>query len=1179
MESSEITKLALLLKQHGDKILNGNHQLALTATLLQYLNNAFCMVVEHDENSSFQVIHTTNSKLHYLHFLHDFVQKVEGLIISHGASTLKGNVDISKFRNLRYLELQRVPLHMVTGLPSIQHHLKCVIASQSLSRPSDLLGGEGEPLPANAWPQLCKLSLSQNTLNALDSSLKLATSLKEVDLSHNQLCDVPELGYLSNLTVLNLSYNRLQAVPKFHHLSSRTLKALAMAHNQLESLSGLEMLNSLQILHAGWNCLLDSSSLAPLSRLSSLHQLWLDGNPMSRHAHYRERTAKHLHPCVSSISQFKLNGTVLNEQEKRWVGAACLGLSASLLATNRDTGSQKVQQQPQQQGGSKSETRRGVKVREAVIADLEESTTAAIDISFSSESVPSLDLCTEHLETKRQIESLREKLGDNWLVGVPSALGLPESTQPVASSSYQCHEAQAWLDSQQRPPQINSNQSISSAVQQDSQSAAIENECVTNQSPMDNVVTIHSETFVEHSDTENTSFDTENASSEFESSTQSEPIVESQDDDEKDEEGSEPPFLVQRKLFDNVSRDYFFIIGPSMLLEREVGGKCKIVTQWTVDSLQSCEHPAFCQVILTFDTIRRDKQRREYTLDASEVQRLCSSLGSRLESRSLRDMNQVQFHCMKCSTKFSAEITETPARCPSCSSAVVVQDDPEWSTATQPPHQQQLIHSDSQSSIGASCIPTASMVLVAAEVHPCAATAAAATNNMFRTASKKSSAASLDQSMSDSGLGLTGGRSRFTEGADSDIEVLSNPSQSSIEILPIADDNHSREQSVAPASTLSEASQAKSPYGLTESSSSGSMTDSVCTAYESGNPNITTSQPSSSLSGVVGSFFQRFVALSSSPTGKDASQPMLYNFSDFARIDHRLKLYLCMHVLNHENELLTALLRCWVLPSSTANGIPFSGLLIISSQALYIMKIKGAEGENPERWLVNEGVWPLSQVLNICMRMWHHAVEVAIQFSNNKTQKYTLILGDRRHAAGFVSFIAGLMPATCQVQRLDSTGDYVDEPMQLIGSEQAVFFAIVSNFLPSDKTGSQQAYGPIALAVSNAEVALSKEDLRFVPEQNWSDFWAFRKPITSLMGMETSSSAPWMLRLHFTEETGESSQNLNMSQINEKRNSQGFVEEEWTLWFVSQQSRLGVIEALRCPWQKFFEVPLDVRLV
>jgi hypothetical protein len=102
MEGAELLHLANLLRQHGDKILNGSHQLSLTATLLQYMNNAFCMVVEHDTHSSFQVIHTTNTKLHDLHFLHDFIQKVEGLVISHGATTLKGNVDISKFRNLRY---------------------------------------------------------------------------------------------------------------------------------------------------------------------------------------------------------------------------------------------------------------------------------------------------------------------------------------------------------------------------------------------------------------------------------------------------------------------------------------------------------------------------------------------------------------------------------------------------------------------------------------------------------------------------------------------------------------------------------------------------------------------------------------------------------------------------------------------------------------------------------------------------------------------------------------------------------------------------------------------------------------------------------------------------------------------------------------------------------------------
>jgi DNA repair photolyase len=64
----------------------------------------------------------------------------------------------------------------------------------------------------------------------------------------------------------------------------------------------------------------------------------------------------------------------------------------------------------------------------------------------------------------------------------------------------------------------------------------------------------------------------------------------------------------------------------SLLVERDTDAKCQIVTQWPIDSLQSCEHPTLCQVTLTFDTVRRDKERRDYTLEASEVQVLLISL-------------------------------------------------------------------------------------------------------------------------------------------------------------------------------------------------------------------------------------------------------------------------------------------------------------------------------------------------------------------------------------------------------------------------------------------------------------------------------------------------------------------------------------------------------------------------
>lgn len=58
----------------------------------------------------------------------------------------------------------------------------------------------------------------------------------------------------------------------------------------------------------------------------------------------------------------------------------------------------------------------------------------------------------EHLETKRQIECLRQKLGDSWLGAVPDVLGIPGPTSDVGNE--QRHEAQAWLDSQQCPSPV-----------------------------------------------------------------------------------------------------------------------------------------------------------------------------------------------------------------------------------------------------------------------------------------------------------------------------------------------------------------------------------------------------------------------------------------------------------------------------------------------------------------------------------------------------------------------------------------------------------------------------------------------------------------------------------------------------------------------------------------------------
>jgi len=62
-------------------------------------------------------------------FLHDFVQKTIGLKIVHNPNDMKVTVDITKFRHLKYLELQKVSVDTVKGIQGVRGQLECVICA------------------------------------------------------------------------------------------------------------------------------------------------------------------------------------------------------------------------------------------------------------------------------------------------------------------------------------------------------------------------------------------------------------------------------------------------------------------------------------------------------------------------------------------------------------------------------------------------------------------------------------------------------------------------------------------------------------------------------------------------------------------------------------------------------------------------------------------------------------------------------------------------------------------------------------------------------------------------------------------------------------------------------------------------------------------------------------------
>lgn len=145
---------------------------------------------------------------------------------------------------------------------------------------------------------------------------------------------------------------------------------------------------------------------------------------------------------------------------------------------------------------------------------------------------------------------------------------------------------------------------------------------------------------------------------------------------------------------------------------------------------------------------------------------------------------------------------------------------------------------------------------------------------------------------------------------------------------------------------------------LTESSSSGSVTDSICTAYEQNqeapengdnNNHKKTNKPltsSKSEVSVIGSMFNQLLQFGSKSTTKaepsvpDASfEPFRYSYDDFSSVDHRLKLYLYQNVFDDEAGLKW-LVRGRIYDESSTepalNG--FEGLFVISTTKFYVLK-------------------------------------------------------------------------------------------------------------------------------------------------------------------------------------------------------------------------------------------------
>ncbi|KAJ8664256.1 hypothetical protein QAD02_005918 [Eretmocerus hayati] len=1206
----EIVELASLLRESGDKVLSASSKLSFSTKLLHDLSEAFSLIIDEtdDLECSFQVCNSSrNEVFRDIKFLHDFVQKTIGLKIQHNPSDAKIIVDITKFRHLKYLELHKVPIEMVKGLQGVRGQLECIICSggRGINNIHGLLATCGADKGAGfIWGSLHRLALPYNGLQKLDNSLEYAPWLETLDLSHNAISRASELEYLPNLRNINLGYNNLEVVPLFNKTSYHTLQKLILKNNYIDNLNGLQRLECLTELDLSHNCLMDHAALWPLETMSMLIWICLDGNPLSYHPRHRLHTMKYLHPALSD-GKFILDDRPLDKSEKLFVSENRVSMMRR-ARMHHDSFSSTLTSSTQQDNSVVSDIiapstsdsltkfqpgKRRKNMQEAIIDEDGES-----DWQHLSKPKPSLisssylDSSLEHLETKREILALRAKYGEeNWLSAhhsaarVQSLMGIEHDatgTSPVAllSSSFsddKDHAIGAAADDTAcispilpiAPVQL-PRVAIGAISGDDSKTPErilkddIDEEIVVELDPED--------------DTEET----------VTLKAESQEVLElSYDPDE--EKGD--LYLVQKKNNRAELEDIFLVITPEDIKERDfMNGKIKF--RWATNTVLSCVlgRGTPTTVDITFDTTRKDREARTYIVELSEAKKIVQTLNETIKTQ---PMVFKVFKCMKCATHFSQDADNNivtsqsagvPPKCPACKSGLVIQTD-ELSTPS--------------SGIAGPILE---------KVEPDSSNEASGEANLPHSSSQSSigSATSLEGSRES-----TPSTGTVTKKYESDIEILSNPSQSSIEVLDDSSksttprrkkSSEEKKSAVAPLLTIPDTTLVM--VGLTESSSSGSLTDSVCTAYENKtakvsdktglsisktsndaemNKSLDTENVSSSvsnLSSILGGLLRSMEigpskdSISKSDRSSEfVGSNIQYSYTDFSDVDHRIKLHIILNVFEHENEELAFLLRADILTQSSAETFP--GCLVMSTAKVYLLRISGLEGEDPQQWLHKELSWTIDRLRSFAPLPFKQGVLVEFQQPNKSGENASntsimCILQDFQRTSNFLFYLTDSpLPAGCEVEFV--VPQYCNNSMRKIlqsakyhkEEDPVRLLAVFSSAELRPSTDVLKLKQSSLIVTSSTLIVLQDKVHWLLSENDKLPPILAEQELSNLIKVDFCGTS---IVLHFLDE------------ISASNSSSQFTDASWTFTFVSANAAETVINSIRPPWESLFFIPLQV---
>lgn len=386
---------------------------------------------------------------------------------------------------------------------------------------------------------------------------------------------------------------------------------------------------NLRELDLGYNFLLKHDTLVPLANILSLQSLKLKGNPISYHPYHRTNTCNYLHSNTSTVA-FYLDGKIMSYKEKVSVGSIHPKISTQRthLISHCSSAGSAIVDKPR-------------RIREATISD--QNDEILNDLSESVASISSLVTSYDHLEKKKTVEELRNKLGEMWLLGDSRiSHGSPKKSPQFASTPYDdvlIHAKEFVL----------SDETFHDAVETTPKTA-------TNESSNETYREATSETPDPYS------------GGNLCDSASSDSVIDigTCDDD---------LYFVTRV---GESEQICLVVTEKFLAERDVVVDAKEHYRWDTEGLISCKVDNDV-IHLEFDRMRADYKQRQYQLeDDAERERLIKVLTNIIDKRPTQETSVKCYQCLKCNKTFKLQNGKYNKNvecleCPACESKLIIE--------------------------------------------------------------------------------------------------------------------------------------------------------------------------------------------------------------------------------------------------------------------------------------------------------------------------------------------------------------------------------------------------------------------------------------------------------------------------------------------------------------------------